>query len=625
MYFLSRLAFYAFNSDTLQIETWASFVKVLRGGLLFDTATVAYTNLLFALVTLFPLPYKFIHRQQKLAKWVYFLLNIPCLVINLADIIYTQFTGRRTSLTVFSEFKNENPLSFLHFFVDYYPITLIGLGLIALWLYLYQRVEQIGKSNFSTKPKASLPYYLSRVFSLLLIGYLSFGAMRGSFADVRPIRPSLALRYTTNTPRQALMVLNTPFVMIRLGNSDKLTHYHFMPKEEANQIFNPLRIKPERSPLFGKFRGRNIVLIIWESCAREWVGKLNQDVAGYKGYTPYLDKLLDKSYYFERAFANGAVSIDLLPALIASLPKTNTSYVSSSYATNKLNSLVEVLNSRGYHTTFSHNAPTGSMGFDAMTNNLKYQQYLGMEDFNNDDEYDGSWGIWDEPFLQYIIAELNKQKEPFFLTEFTTSSHTPFVVPKQYEKRFPPTPENGFHQVVAYSDYAIGRFFEEAQKQAWYDNTLFVILGDHSAPPSLDKYKNTIGAFSIPIIFFDPRGELRGVDKETVVQQADLMPTLMDLLGIEEPMISFGNNIFNPNEKHFAYNSMGDSFQIVQGDYALIFDGERVLSLYNYKDDPKLKHNLKGKGLKEEQAMKKIMQAFLQELSERLRNDKLSL
>ncbi len=622
MYTLARLIFFSYNHGTLGVDTWGEFWQILRGGLLFDTSAIAYTNSLIVLLQLLPFAFVLKKGYQKFIKWLYFGINLPFFILNLGDTIYVRFTGKRTSLLVFKEFANEDALSFLNYFIEFWPLTLIGLALIQLWIVYYPKKDRWTLPSF--KLSAWLYYPLTLLLIVLSAGFTVAGIRGGFSPAIRPITPANALAYARNSA-QANMVLNTPFVCLRLAGKHGFPEYHFMPKEEANQVFNPLRLNQDSKPTAytGKFRGRNIVLIIWESLSREWIGKMNH-IEGYKGFTPFIDRLLDKSYFFECAYANGGKSIDAMPSILASLPKPKIPFVVSHYSTNKLSSIARELRNEGYYTAYFHNAHKGSMGFDAMAQQLGFEDYFGRESYGNDDDFDGRWGIWDEPFLQFIAKKLSTFREPFFATEFTASSHAPFKVPAKYEDKFPDGKYN-YHKVIPYTDYALEQFFKTAQNEAWYDNTLFIITADHSVYPYLDAYKTSIGAYSIPFIFFDPRGEMVGADRETIVQQADLLPTVMDLVGIKKPTITFGHNMFSKDEAHFALNTMNEAFQIIQGDYALQFDGEKVLALYNYKQDPKLKHNLKGKGLKEEQAMKKIMQAFLQELSERLRNDKLSL
>ncbi len=627
-YTLARLLFYAYNYDILGIDSWATFLEIMKGGLVFDASAIGYTNGLIILLHLLPLRQRMTAGYQRLIKWLYFAINIPFLMMNLGDIIYFRFTGKRTTVAIFDEFANESFGDFLYFFLEYWHLTLIGIVLILLWFYLYPNRN---RWTFPIRRLSNIIYYpLSLVAIALTAGLTIIGIRGGVSAALQPIKAGDALVYTDNA-MQASMVLNTPFTMLRLIGKQDFPKYNYMPQEEAEKVFSPIRLAggEEATPFTGKFKGRNVVFLIWESCAKQWVGELNRDIPNFKTDTPFLDSLIRQSYVFEQAYANGTKSVDAMPAIFASLPKPMLSFVLSHYATDKLNSILPYLKAQGYYSAYFHNATKGSMGFDAMAQHLGFEDYFGRENFEaiyGDDAewFDGKWGIWDEPFLQYMLSELNKMKEPFIVSEFTTSSHNPFVLPKEYEKRFPEDKECGYRQVMPYTDYALERFFQEAKKQKWYKNTLFVILADHAVYPYVDEYKTSLGAYRIPILFFDPRGELIGRDRETVVQQADILPSLMDLMGIKEPIISFGQNMFNPKEEHFAITTMNEAFQLIKGDYALQFNGQETIALYNYKEDPMCKQNLKGQGLEAEGKLTKLMQAILQELSHRLRNDRLT-
>ncbi len=622
MYFVCRMVFFAYNYSTLGINSLDTFLQILKGGLVFDTSGILYVNIIVMIMHLLPIRSRSKAGYQLATKWVYFLLNIPFFILNLGDTIYFQFTGKRTSLVLFKEFENEDPTSFLYFFVEYWHLTLIGLVLIALWFILYPNGKAL--QNVTGKLKAKIFYPLSTLVMALALG-LSVVGIRGGFSPaIVPIRPADALAYTENSV-QAAMVLNTPFVMIRLGKVKEFPELKYMTDEEAIALFNSIRHKSEtkRSPYFGIFKGRNVVFLIWESCSKEWVGSLNKDIKDYKGFTPFLDSLIEQSYCFENAYANGTKSIDAMPAAFASVLKPIHPLVTTDYATNHLQSSIKLFKGENYHTAYFHNATRGSMGFDAMSKHLGFDAYYGREEFGNDDEFDGKWGIWDEPFLQFVAEELNTIQEPFFISEFTTTSHPPYKVPEAYEERYP-REVWPYHHVIRYTDHALEEFFKKAKEQKWYENTVFVLMADHSVSPYLEEYKNSVRGFQIPILFFDPQGKLKGRDK-TIVQQADLPATLLDLFGIEADMVSFGHNMFNPEEEHYAINMVNYAFQLVKGDYALQYDGKEVLSFYNYREDPKLEKNLVHEDIAEKGSMTKLLQSILQQYSYRIRNDKLSL
>lgn len=265
------------------------------------------------------------------------------------------------------------------------------------------------------------------------------------------------------------------------------------------------------------------------------------------------------------------------------------------------------------------------MSFDATARSLGYQAYFGRSEYNNDADWDGTWGIWDEEFLQFMLTEMKSFKEPFVVTEFTTSSHSPWRTPEKYDGILPKgnIPQ---HRSMAYTDLSLRRFFERAKNEGWYDNTLFVVVADHSISGEREEYKNSAGLFRIPIIFHDPSGTLpRGIDPHTIVQQADIYPTLMALMGLKQPFVSFGHNIFDPEAQHFAVSNINGTYQMIIEDYILLYDGEEVKGFYNRKEDPRLQHDLKESKPEALDRLLPLMQAYVQEYHDRMIHNKLLL
>ncbi|MBK9456691.1 MAG: sulfatase-like hydrolase/transferase [Bacteroidetes bacterium] len=87
-------------------------------------------------------------------------------------------------------------------------------------------------------------------------------------------------------------------------------------------------------------------------------------------------------------------------------------------------------------------------------------------------------------------------------------------------------------EVVAYGDYALRKFFEEAKKQPWYENTLFILTADHPGPPLPEHefYQEQVGAHSTWMVVYKANGEFHGTSEMTV-QQTDIMPTVLDYVG----------------------------------------------------------------------------------------------
>lgn len=613
---LARVLFYYYNRDLLQIDSSSQLLRLFRGGLRFDLSALGYGNLLVVLLSLLPLPWVHKRWYQRSIAVLYIVVNSLMWVLNLGDMVYYRFTQTRTTMAVFTEFAGDDKLHFLRFFVDYWPVTLVGLlGIAAL----------ICLERFLPRPVAKpslrgIIYYPLNIGSLCLLAWLGVAAMRGGFThEIRPITLSNASAYV-DKPQQRAMVLNTPFALIRSFGKRKIPTYQYMPEAEALAEFDPVT-RPEPTPVSGMMRGRNVMVIIWESFAREWVGGLNRDKPGYRGYTPFIDSLLGQSYVFTDAYANGYKSIESMPSIFTSILRPEVPLVTSIYSGYKLPTILPLFQKLGYHTAFFHGAMTGSMGFDAFTNQIGFEKYFGREDYGNDKDYDGIWGIWDEPFLQYVGRQLGKLPEPFFATEFTLSSHHPFRVPKQYESVLPKGTYQ-MHQPIGYTDMALKRFFDYARTQPWYERTLFVLVADHAVAGVRSEYKTSVGAFRIPIILFDPQGRLKGQSAETV-SQMDLGPTLLDLVGNTAPFVSFGNNAFDPSRPHVAITP-ASGYQMIQSPWVLQYDGQRIIGLYRTDTDPGLQRNVAEANPEVRDRMLRYLQAWLQSYSSRLNENRLT-
>lgn len=451
--------------------------------------------------------------------------------------------------------------------------------------------------------------------------------------DIRPLSIASASKYAER-PIDCALVLNTPFTMVRtIGNAPfKHPEYYSDPNLLAS-IYNP-----EHQPLkraageVAPGEGKNVVIIILESFGKEYIGSLNKDIIGkdYKGYTPFLDSLISHSAVWHYSFDNGQKSIDAMPGVLTSIPSFERPFVLTGAAMNKMEGIPAQLAKKGYTTAFFHGARTGSMGFDSFANSIGFEKYYGMEDFNKDglvsgkDSFDGYWGIWDELFLQYYALKMSTLKPPFMTALFTLSSHHPFQVPKQYEKRFPRDEKNPITHTILFSDNALRNFFNTARKQPWFENTIFVITNDHTNQRLHEVYKNEVTAFYGPIIIYDPSGEITPGERRGIAQQIDIMPTLMNYLGVYNPYLAFGKDLLNtPEEDMWAVNFINGTYQYIKYGYIFRFDGEKETGLYRL-DDIEMKRDIKGSAPKIEKQMERELKALLQQYMDRMIDNRLT-
>ena len=359
-----------------------------------------------------------------------------------------------------------------------------------------------------------------------------------------------------------------------------------------------------------------------ESLSAEHVGAFNKNLEGYNGFTPFLDSLMQHAAAF-RGFANGKQSIEAIPAILASLPSLlNMPYINSPYVTNKFNSLADLLDAEGYQTAFYHGGTNGTMDFDGFAQMAGFDKYYGRTEYNNEKDFDGQWGIPDEPFFSYFADGINEMKPPFFATIFSLSAHHPYTIPEKYRNKFPKG-NLEIQETVAYADFALRRFFEKAAKMPWYDNTLFVITADHTSEAWLPEYKTKTGMYEIPIVFYAPGFELPK-PATTVADQIDIMPSALGLLGYDKPFVAFGQNIFD-NADGKAVNYINGVYQLITDSLSLEFDGSNNLSLYNYRRDPLLQHNLLSTNVREAQRMEQTLKAVIQQYNNRMIDNQLTI
>lgn len=627
IYFLCR-AIYLFENWPAFSEGLGalSFNNVLNGCFKFDTSAILYTNALYAVMMLLPLGVKENTSYQKIAKWIFLVVNSIAIIANLCDAVYFQYTGRRTTVSVFQEFSNDNNI--LDVFgielARHWYLFLAGIFLIA-FLYIFY-VSPSGKSSFNYRSH-KVNYYTLQTVSLFVFVLLTIAGIRGGFTKaVRPITISNANQYV-NRPVEAALVLNTPFSILRSIGKNVFKDPKYFTREELENIYSPIHspsdsIQPEK---------KNVVVLIMESFAREYIGYYND----YKGFTEFTDSLLEKSLTFEYTFSNGRKSIDGMPSVLSGIPRFNEPFFLTPASMNDVSGIAGELKNWGYYTAFFHGAENGSMGFEAFARKTGYQDYFGRTEYNDDNrfegdkDFDGTWAIWDEEFMQFYALKMTEMKEPFMTTLFSASSHHPYKVPAKYENRFKDETgdNNPLHKCIRYVDYCLQEFFKTAEKQPWFKNTIFVITADHTNIVSEEKYNTDLGLYAVPILFYDPSDTLPIGIKEGIAQQTDIMPTILNLLGYDKTYLAFGKDLIHTEaNKTWAVNQENGVYQFIKGDYVVqMTEDTQIKGVYDFKKDWMLKNNLSGKIGKKEQELQQELKAIIQDYMIRMVEDKLTV
>ena len=555
-------------------------------------------------------------RFPAINRILFVISSMTVLIFNGIDTGYSQVTAKRSGYELF-DILGDDANRFAPYIIDNWYII---LGLAAMGYFIYRWVPIHGQYtdiNFRMRPLRGLIATLTFA-AICLLGF------RGGF-QLRPLRAIDASNFVQ--PEIAPLVTSTPLQIISTWKRNGLPNFEFdiqfpansaitsEPKTSASQhwLFDnstALSPFPMSRTLGGGWVQPNIVVIVVESLARDYTGFGNGTQ-----FTPYLDRLAadPNTLYFPYCYANGTKSIEMVPSIFCGMPSLMSEfYVTSAYANHKVNNAFHL--AKGYKTAFFHGSNNGTMGFQSFLKQTGLQQYHGIDQYPSDlyqRDFDGNWGIFDEPYLQHFIRcmdTMNDGKQPVFASVFTLSSHHPYTIPEPYINKLPGTPETVQH-TIAYADIALHKFFETAAKKPWFENTVFVITGDHTSHSDKEYFYSQSGHYEVPFLIYAPGIDIKHINEkpnqseefrnqqlrikkpqtftnpsrnewadiintatQKTLSQCDIIPTLWNLLGANNPRLGFGRSAFDPNYKGYSTHIDKDLYYIIQYPFVLALD-----------------------------------------------------
>jgi len=608
LYSLLRILFFIANVNSFPNTHFSIFFYGIR----FDVSAICYYNLPYIVAALLPFSFYYTKIYQTLLNLYFIIINCFAALISYIDIAYYPYVLKRMTSDFFSylqigfDFQTLLPA----FFKQFWYLLLIFLVTIVGILYVVKFTRKMITQTpvFHT---FSFKNFLYKTLIFLFGIIISIIGMRGGL-QTRPL--GLIATGKHASIQNAPLISNTPFTfIISFGKEQHEIKTYFQDLEEAENYYSPVinTIKPctlDCLPV------KNVMIIVLESFSQYLITgmELEKDSNEYQGYCPFLYSLLNQSLSFN-GIASGHRTIDGLPAIFGGIPKLlNNSYVETSFANNYSYSPIEILKNHGFQTLFFHGAKNGSMNIDNYCYSIGFDKYFGKNEYPNSSDFDGFWGISDRSYLKYVAKKLNKTQQPFFAGILTLSSHHPYVIPKDAEGLDIKKGTHPIHAVASYTDYAIKEFFEEISQYDWYKNTLFIFTGDHTGTGSLPETHSRYMRFQIPIFFYHPLSN--HYKAMGIMQQPDIMPTLLSYLHINEPLFSYGNNSFDSTYTCYATNYLLGVYQLITDDFILQFDGEKSIGFYDIHNDILMKNNLLEEMPEEvaynEQKLKAIMQSY---------------
>ena len=680
LFLLTRFIFYWFNHDAFQAFTSPIFWQGLR----FDAAAICILNAPYFLLLL--LPFRFIEsRTFRTIGNVYFILvNSIALLTNLIDTCYYSFSMRRMTGDIFSFIGETNNFGELVpvFIKDYWYVGAIWLGIIGIlfltsyltektdyhwliskgkyvswkighwwWLFISlvfadkvgfddELLDAEGGAEYSEKPSGWFKHMVFRVFCIFLIVV----GVRGGL-QMRPL--SISYAGSVAGVENAALVLNTPYSLVTTLGATEVKRVSYFSEERCAEIFDTKRDiwgyyyydeKETNFPKYGKAidydHPINIVLIILEGISSEYSDYLADEPKALGGCTPFLDSLAQNAIVF-RGYANGQQSIEALSSIIGGIPSLmDKPFSQSPYSVYDLTYPATLLSEKyGKLNMFFHGGKNGTMGFDRFCLIAGIGSYYGMDEYPDEEDYDGTWGIKDMPYLQYVAKKLGSEPDPFFATIFTLSSHHPFVVPDGYDTLLAatratatdagdggtsfaaaePTP---MQRCVAYTDEALRQFFHTAKNSYWYENTLFVITADHTNFYGAENVDYLAHRYSVPMIFYWPKNSV-SYRSDRIVQQVDIMPSIFDFCNMQGTFTSFGHSAFDEKAPHFAINYLSGNYHFYTGHFLFEFNGKAITHIWDLQGGT---HEVGSDDVPDFSEREQLMKAVIQRYNNGLRS-----
>lgn len=511
-----RLVFIFWNLNYLGNIAIQDVLIAYLYGFRFDLATAFIINLVFILFSLFPIKHK---GWQNIGKLIFVSFNSVFLIINIVDIEFFQFIGKKMTVDIF-DMGGDISDQTIQLLLNYWYFSLPS----ALLIYFLWRFYPKGKMK-------AYPWYQGLIFIIMMIIISGIG-IRGGI-QLRSISPKQAFIFDQH--ELGNVALNSAYTIARSLSKKPLPAKKYYTSDKAALDF--IRSKRDFSQSKLKLNQPNIMILIIESLSQEYIDT---------GYTPNLSRRFQQGMYFPMNFANGRRSIEALPSILLGIPSILEKPIyQSQFQTNQFHGLPQLLKREGYQTSFFHGGKTGTMDFDAFVASIGVDEYFGKEDYPNSDHYDGNWGIFDHYFLAFMHRKINEMQPPFFTTFFSLSSHQPYAIPLEFKDKFPKGTLE-IHESIGYLDYSLEQFFKAIENEPWFKNTLFILTADHTQKLETAEFNNALGRFRVPLWFYHPTLDLKPyASASRITQHSDIFPTILDLTKLKQQNLFFGSSVLS--------------------------------------------------------------------------------
>ena len=592
---VARALFLAYNWEQTQTIGFQNFMKTFTHGIRLDLSAAAYFSVLpFLVFSFFELWKKPPHIAVRLAQIYTFLFLILSSVLVTVDLELYGNWGFRIDDTFLKYLASPTEMTATVSSYPYVKLFVLFLMLCFSAIYVFNKIllQNALDTEGLQKPK------IGRRILHFVVGWLLTVSLiipiRGGF-QLAPVNQS-AVYFSNNTFQNHTAVNAIWNFMISTfeHTSEDRNPYEFFPEAEADAIVAQLFLDSSKNKnvLRQDIKQPNIIIITYESLTAKVIERLG----GERGITPNFDSLTHEGLLFSNIYATGDRTDKGLVGVLSgqpALPRVNIMEVPRKSA--QLPILSKILRGQNYATGFYYGGEAEFANMKSYLLNGQFSTLITKENFEKKD-LSSKWGAFDHVVLSKLINDSYSFKKPFFVNLLTLSSHEPFEIPEGFGKpNMPATTDVDelFRRVHYYSDQALGAFIGAAKQQSWWNNTLIIVIADHSTP-RLSPHDDQFARFHIPMLWLGGALAVRDSVVETIGSQTDLAATLLGQLHLpsrpnrrsrtdakedaDKPNFDWSKNLLTENPPQFAYFAFHEGFGFVQktGKYAFDTEGSIV-------------------------------------------------
>ena len=561
-FFFARLFFLIFHYKETQELGFTTAIKTFIYGIRLDLSFAAYLSLIPFLLIIFSILIK-PKKISTIIKWYSYLLLIFITLLLIIDVSLYKAWGVRLDTSLLPYLNTPELMIATASNFQLISGTLFWGIISFLFIKLFSKIISKRMAKISVSNWLQIPVFLILTAALII-------PIRGGFQTI-PINQSNV--YFSNK-----MYANHAAVNCIWNFFNTLTHktngknpYKYFNDTIAKNIINKNRnqlLNANTDSILNTVKP-NVILIIWEGLTAKVVESLN----GEANVTPSLNKLSKEGVLFTNFYANGDRTDKGIPAILSGYyPPPVKRIMRMPNKTRSLPMLPQKMIDLGYKASFYYG---GDLNFGNMNT---YLRNAGINNFVDGSEFDkkdwnSKWGAHDHVLMNRFAEDLSKkQQEPFFKIALTLTSHEPFQFPGTY-KFGKNSEDNLFRSSHAYTDKTIGKFIAFAKKQAWYKNTLIVIMADHGHSFPIHKGAfNSPKKFKIPMLWLGGALHKKGIEINTIASQVDFSYTLLNLLKADNSDFTFSKNIFNTSSNQYAHYTFNKGFGTLTKNGLFLYD-----------------------------------------------------